>query len=177
MNCSRNAQMSIRYQHLPEIKKSFSLLQSSKQQGSSLVLALFVIIILTLLGSVLMRMISTSNETVSQEVLGARAYMAANSAMQAELQLLFPLNVTSSNTCDTAFTDKPYELQTILNEDIPGLYDCTAATSCDNYHTGLDGTKYYRLTSTGECGSGAMEADSKVIVKSSRTIQVEARSL
>ncbi len=169
--------MPIRYQQLPEIKVFTSLLRISKQQGSSLVLALFVIIILTLLGSVLMRMISTSSETVSQEVLGTRAYMAANSAMQGELQLLFPLNVTSSNTCDTEFTDKPYDLQTTLNQDITGLYGCTAATSCAPYHTGLDGTKYYRLTSTGECGSGFMDANSKVIVKSSRTIQVEARSL
>ena len=178
MNCSRNAQMSIRYQHLPEIKKPFSLLQSSKQQGSSLVLALFVIIILTLLGSVLMRMISTSSETVSQEVLGARAYMAANSAMQAELQLLFPLNGGTS-FCNATHTFS-YEFQTPLNEDIPGLYDCEAATTCDNYYPIIadpTATQYYRLTSTGECGSGAMEADSKVIVKSSRTIQVEARSL
>ena len=89
-----------------------------------------------------MRMISTRSETVSKEVLGTRVYMAENSAMQTELQLLFPINVTSSNTCDTAFTDKPYNLQTTLNEDIPGFYDYTAATSCDNYHTGLDGTKY-----------------------------------
>ncbi|GAW94425.1 MULTISPECIES: hypothetical protein [Colwellia] len=177
MNCNPNANMSIRYQHLPEIKACTYLAYSSKQQGSSLILALFVIIILTLLGSVLMRMISTSSETVSQEILGTRAYMAANSAMQAELQLLFPFSVTSSDTCDTAFTDKPYDLQTAFGEDIPGLYDCEATTSCENYHTGLDGTKYYRLTSTGECGSGVMDANSKVIVKSSRTIQVEARSL
>ena len=172
--------MSIRYQHLPEINKPFSLLQSSRQQGSSIILALFVIItltLLTILGRVLICMISTSSKKVSQEVLGTRVYMAENSAMQTELQLLFPINVTSSNTCDTAFTDKPYNLQTTLNEDIPGFYDYTAATSCDNYHTGLDGTKYYRLVSTGECGSGEMKIDSKVIVKSSRTIQVEARSL
>lgn len=168
--------MSICYQHLPEIKESFSLLRSSKQQGSSLVLALFVIIILTLLGSILMRMISTSSETVSQEVLGTRAYMAANSAMQAELQLLFPLN-GATGVCNG---NNPYDLQTILNEDIPGLYDCDAATTCDNYYPIIadpTATQYYRLTSTGECGSGAMGANSKVVVKSSRTIQVEARSL
>jgi len=169
--------MPIRYRQIPQNKAVNSLPSNAKQQGSSLILALFVIIILTLLGSALMRMISTSSETVSQEVLGTRAYMAANSAMQAELQLLFPFNVTASNTCDITFTDKPYDLQTSLNDDIPGLYDCTAKTSCETYHTGTDGTKYFRLTSTGECGSGAMVADSKVIVKSSRTIQVEARSL
>jgi len=169
--------MSIRYLFLPENNAPYSIPRITLQKGSSLVLALFVIIILSLLGNVLMRMISTSSETVSQEVLGTRAYMAANSAMQAELQLLFPLNITSSTSCDISFTNKPYDLQTNLNEDIPGLYDCRAKTSCEHYYTDLDSTKYYRLTSTGECGSGVMNANSKDIVVSSRTLQVEARSL
>lgn len=41
-----------------------------------------------------MRMISTSSETVSQEILGTRAYMAANSAMQADSKVI----VKSSRT-------------------------------------------------------------------------------
>ena len=147
---------------------------ATKQRGSSLILALFVIIILTLLGSVLMRIISSSSETVAQEVLGTRAYMAANSAMQAELVLLFPHNAVAG-VCNA---NNPYDLETALGEDIPGLYDCDATTTCENYYTdAVNAVEYYRLTSTGECGSGTMDANSKVIVKSSRTIQVEARSL
>ncbi|WP_157829039.1 hypothetical protein [Colwellia sp. 75C3] len=168
--------MSNRYQQLPENKAHTNLLRLSKQQGSSLILALFVIIILTLLGSVLMRIISTSSETVSQEVLGTRAYMAANSAMQAELQLLFPLNNVAGVCNATNVT--AYDFQTVLNKDIPGLYDCEAATTCDNYYSDtVSSVKYFRLTSTGKCGSGLMKSDSKVLVKSSRSIQVEARSL
>ena len=169
--------MPICYPYSPENNAPYNLPSITTQKGSSLVLALFVIIILSLLGNVLMRMISTSSETVSQEVLGTRAYMAENSAMQAELQLLFPINTTSSTSCDTAFTNKPYDLQTNFNEDIPGLYDCRAKTSCEHYYTDLDSTKYYRLTSTGGCGSGVMNANSKDVVVSSRTLQVEARSL
>jgi MSHA biogenesis protein MshP len=170
--------MLIRYLHFSENKIANNLLNIAKQQGSSLVLALFVIIILTLLGSVLMRMISTSSETVSQEVLGARAYLAANSAMQAELQLLFPLNTIG--VCN-ATNVAPYDFQTVLGDDIPGLYNCEAFTTCDNYYSDTEDplavVQYYRLTSTGKCGSGVMGANSKAIVKSSRTIQVEARSL
>jgi len=170
--------MSIHYQHLSENKASSNFSNLEKQQGSAIVMSLFVIIILTLLGSVLMRMISTSSEAMSQEVLGTRAYMAANSAMEGELQRLFPLNTISSGYCDTEFTNRERLLETALGDDIPGLYDCVAKVSCKNYHNDLiTGTKYYRLTSTGECGSGVMDANSKVIVKSSRTIQVEARSL
>lgn len=166
--------MSIHYQHSPENTAKSSLPYAIKQQGSAIILALFVIIILSLLGSALMRMISTSSETVSQEVLGTRAYMAANSAMQAELQLLFPLNGVAGS-CNAT---NSYDLQTTSNDDIPGLYDCSATTSCDNYHTDtLNLVEYYRITSTGECGSGTMAADSLNMVNSSRTIQVEARSL
>ncbi len=170
--------MPTRYLHFLENKALNNLPRVANQQGSSLILALFVIIILTLLGSMLMRMISTSSETVSQEVLGTRAYMAANSAMQAELQLLFPLD-NAAGVCN-ANNVFPYDFQTPLNDDIPGLYDCEASTTCENYYPitpDPTATQYYRLTSTGECGSGVMEANSKVIVKSSRTIQVEARSL
>jgi MSHA biogenesis protein MshP len=168
--------MPIRYQQSPENKVPNYLPFIAKQQGSSLILALFVIIILTLLGSALMRMISTSSETVSQEVLGTRAYMAANSAMQAELQILFPLNATVG-VCN-ANNILPYDFQTALNDDIPGLYDCEASTTCENYYSdAINLVEYYRLTSTGKCGSGAMGANSKVVVKSSRSIQVEARSL
>jgi MSHA biogenesis protein MshP len=170
--------MSIPLPQLPKNVAPYKFPCIINQHGSSLVLALFVIIILSLLGSILMRMISTSSETVSQEVLGTRAYMAANSAMQAELQLLFPLNAIG--VCN-ATNIAPYNFQTAGNADIPGLYDCEAFTTCDNYYSDTEDplavVRYYRLTSTGECGSGTIETDSKDVVVSSRTIQVEARSL
>jgi len=145
----------------------------AKQQGSALMLALFIIIVLTLLGSALVRILSTSSETIAQEVIGTRALMAANSAMQAELAVLFPLNATS--TCAA----EPASRQTAPSfSDIEGLYHCEAKTSCSLYFTDpITNINYYRLTSTGECGSSAILADSKAVVKSSRTIQVEARNL
>jgi len=148
----------------------------AKQQGSALMLALFIIIVLTLLGSALVRILSTSSESIAQEVIGTRALMAANSGMQAELQRLFPLSVVAGvpvvGVCNPT---NSYDLQD-SGSDIEGLYHCDASTTCDLYHT-HDLINYYRLTSTGECGSGAITADSNAVVKSSRTIQVEARSL
>lgn len=143
----------------------------AKQQGSALMLAMFIIIALTLLGGALMKVLSTSSETIAQEVIGTRALMAAKSAMQAELQKLFPLNSTP-NVCNAT---NNYGLPNSGN-DIAGLYHCDASTTCELYHT-HDLIAYYRLTSTGKCGSGTIEADSKAVVKSSRPIQVEARSL
>jgi len=148
-----------------------------QQQGSALMLALFIIIVLTLLGSALVKVLSTSSESIAQEVLGTRALMAANSAMQAELSVLFPLATDAAipHPIGTCNANNTYNLQSSGN-DIAGLYHCSASTTCDLYHT-QDLINYYRLTSTGECGSSAIAADSKGVVRSSRTIQVEARGL
>ncbi len=157
-------------------KTKASKLQT-KQQGSALMLSLFIIIVLTLLGTTLVKVLSTSSEAIAQEVIGTRALMAANSGMQAELYVLFPLATDAAiphpvGTCNASNTHG----LPASGSDIPGLYHCSASTTCDLYHT-QDLVNYYRLTSTGECGSSAIAADSKGVVRSSRTIQVEARSL
>lgn len=144
--------------------------QKKDAQGSALILALFIIIILTFLGVALMRVLSTSSETIAQEVIGTRALMAANSGMQAQLQKLFPLN-SAVSSCPSG-PIPVYDFTTI-----DGLYHCKATTECSKYFTDTgpdvvssdDDIKYYRLKSTGECGTGN--------IVSSRTIQAEARSL
>ncbi len=141
-------------------------------------LALFVIIVVLLLGSALVKVLSTSSETIAQEVIGTRALMAANSAMQAELQQLFPLSTDTSipaplGVCNA---DNFYDLTNTSGADIPGLYHCSATTQCQLYHT-HESVNYYRLTSTGECGSSAIAEESIGVVRSSRTVQLEARSL
>jgi MSHA biogenesis protein MshP len=149
----------------------------TEQQGSAVMLALFIIIVLTLFGSALVKVLSTSSEAIAQEVIGTRALMAANSGMQAELSALFPLatNVAIPHPTGTCNVINTHYLQSSGN-DIAGLYHCNSSTTCDLYHTqGL--VNYYRLTSTGECGSSAIDPDSKGVVRSSRTIQIEARSL
>jgi MSHA biogenesis protein MshP len=130
-----------------------------------------------LLGSALMRVLSSSSEAIAQEVIGTRAYLAANSAMQAELQQLFPLN--SSSTCPLAPLAPAISSHNFSTsgKNIDGLYHCTATTSCSLYFTDAENINYYRITSTGKCGSGTIAANSTAVVVSSRTIQMEARSL
>lgn len=149
-----------------------------KQRGSALLMTLFIIIVLILLGGALMRVLSTSSESIAQEVIGTRAYMAANSAMQAKLQQLFPLN--SSSTCPLAPLEPSVTTHNFSASgmNIDGLYHCTAEASCSWYATHPQtGEKFYRLISTGKCASSALVSNSKDVVVSSRTIQVEARNL
>jgi MSHA biogenesis protein MshP len=156
----------VTHKNSPQVKKR------SKVLGSALILALFIIIVLTFLGTALVRVLSTSSESIAQEVIGTRALMAANSGMQAHLQKLFPLSGV-----DSCPVNKTYNLPE-TGTDIPGLYHCVAKASCSLYFThAVTGINYYRLTSTGECGSGVIDADAKNVVLSRRSVKVEARSL
>ena len=66
------------------------------QRGSALMLALFIIIVVALLGTTLVRVLSTSSEAIAQEVIGTRALMAANSAMQSAVTtIISTLNTLS----------------------------------------------------------------------------------
>ena len=134
------------------------------QKGSALVMAIFVIVIMTILGSALMRMMSATSESVAYEVLGTRAFQAAQVGLQWELQQLFPLG-TGASACQN---------QATINAGIPdlsaidGLINCRiAALTCEDF---LDGSiRYYQVTSTGQC-----DINGEV---TSRTIEVQARSL
>lgn len=155
-----------------QMKRPYQI-EMQKQKGSALMMSLFIMIILILLGSALVKILSTGGEATAQEVIGTRAYMAANSAMQAELQKLFPLN-GAAKQCNA---NAPYDFSS-TGTDIDGLFHCKAATTCTNYATHpTTGELFYRLTSTGKCASSALQSDSKNIVVSSRTVQVEARDL
>lgn len=135
-------------------------------RGSAMLMVLFILIVLMLLGTALLNILNSSSETIAQEVIGTRALAAANSGAQAHMQKLFPLDSTSSCPADTE-----YDFSSIN-----GLNSCKANASCVLYAT-VGGENFYRVTSTGNCGSGVIASDSKNVVISSRTVQVEARSL
>jgi len=159
-----------------KVPMNYNSLQKKKltdQNGSALMMALFIMVILMLLGGAMMRVLSTGSEAVAQEVIGTRALAAANSAMQAELQQLFPLN-SATNQCNA---NNSYDFT-----NINGLYHCTAVTTCMHYATYpplpiTTGDKFYRLKSVGTCQSVALASDSQDVVVSSRTLQIEARTL
>ncbi|MBL4908647.1 MAG: type II secretory pathway component [Alteromonadaceae bacterium] len=146
-----------------------TILITVKQQGSALLLALFVMIVLMLFGTRMVDMLSTSSENIAQEVIGTRALAAANSGMQARLQQLFPLNGGAG-----ACLANPPAINFI---NIVGLQNCKAITACNSNN--YLGETYYRLKSTGTCGSGTLNsgAASNNVVISSRTVQVEAKGL
>lgn len=138
--------------------------KQTNQSGSALVIAIFVLVIMTLLGSALVRMQHSSSETLVYEVYGTRAYTAAQAGIQWQLSEVFPLNLDSV-LCPTNNTE-------LFFHDVNGLENCQSEVTCisDISH---DGFQYYTVTSVGSCNITNVD----VAVKTSRTIKVEARSI
>ena len=135
----------------------------NRQKGSALVIAIFVIIVISLLGLALVKMLDSSQENLAFEVLGTRAYNAAQSGIQWQLAQIFPLD-GSTQLC-SAISNSPPDISAISG--FEGCEIKLAVDSCvDFIH---DSTRYYTIISTGQCDIGSEIT--------SRTIEIEAKSL
>ena len=149
---SKNVMLSS--QHINSIKKT---------QGSALVIAIFVIIVMSLLGAALVNMMDSSQDNVVFEVLGTRAFNAAQSGVQWQLAQLFPLD-SASQTCNVIVALPPVIANTA---GFKGCEIILTVDSCVNFpHEGIE---YYTVKSTGQCS-----IDGEF---TTRTIVVQARSL
>lgn len=148
----------------------------NKQQGSALVIAIFIIVVMTLLGAALVRMIAASAESVAYEVIGTRAYATAQTGAQWAGREIFPLGVATANHCDGSTVEtsnttfvSPQTLNppaTLSNND--GLKGCVISQlECADLK--YDGVAYFTITSTGQCTVAG--------IITTRTIIIEARSL
>lgn len=54
----------------------------NKQQGFSIVTAIFLIVVLSLLATGMIKILSTSQQSISQEITSIKAYLAARSGLQ-----------------------------------------------------------------------------------------------
>ena len=145
------------------------------QQGSALVLALFVIVVMSLLAATLLRLLDSSQESVVVEVFGTRASLAANTGIERMAATIFPLDSTATSSDELPVvrcSDITQPLQATLpsNADI-GMTNCSYSVICDDNQFDIAGQTvvYYRFTSVGTCNVGDWQT--------SRQIQVEAKAL
>ena len=136
-----------------------SIISIKTQQGSSLVIAIFIIVVMALLGATLLKMVMTNEEDYAYEVLGTRAYNAAQTGLQWKLQQIFPLN-TNPNV--GACTDDGLALTTV-----EGLNQCSAIVTCTAITH--DSVNYFTVTSVGQCNINGETT--------SRMVEVQAKSL
>lgn len=155
-------------------RKSGTLCRHKKhQRGSALVIAVFVIVVMSLLGLSLIRMLETSANTVVYEVLGTRAYQSAQVGLQVALRERFPLAPATPTHCDgsTVTLASPSTNSNITAPNfsgVPGLLNCRVLSlTCSDIR--VNNSVFYTIASTGECISGD--------VVTTRTLEVTAKTL
>lgn len=131
-------------------------------QGSALVIAIFVVIVMSLLGAALVKMMESSQEGVVYEVLGTRAFAAAQTGVQWQLGELFPIDSPARTCSDVSQIPPPID-------QINGFKGCRIVSPIECSDFSHQGIIYYTVTSTGQCD---LDGES-----TSRVIEVEARSI
>lgn len=120
--------------------------QHNSQQGNMIVMAIFVIVVISLLAGALIKIISASSNTTIHQVYGVRAKQAAQTGIQALLNSSFA-NDGTATACNTAITS-PVSLTSVK-----GLTTCEFEASCVTEQISFAGedSLYFKLSSTGTC--------------------------
>lgn len=144
------------------------------QTGNALLTAIFVIVVMSLLGAALVRMYFSQAESTVYEVYGAKAFQAAQVGVQMQLRAIFPLGATGG--CDNG-------LQNIDLSSTPGFEACqVTATTCSTPKIEVDDPDtlvdpdidYWVVTATGECRS-VNEVEGQEPIITSRQVEVQVR--
>ncbi|SEB00537.1 hypothetical protein [Alkalimonas amylolytica] len=120
-----------------------------QHQGSALVVAIFVIVVIFGLLLAMSRILLSSSESVVYEVLGTRALLAAQSGLELAATQLFPLEQETAG-CSAV------SAQFLLAGS--GLSNCRVRLSCsasEPLDTGTNQGQLFLLQSIGECRSQA----------------------
>ena len=125
------------------------------QHGFSLPVAIFILVIMALLGAGIVSIMQSSQESAATEVLSTRAFFAAESGAQVALGQLFDLSGGAAN-CAASYP--------VIDFNATGLGGCSASATCSS---NVVGTKtYFTITSTGNCAVSSLSA--------TRTVQLMA---
>jgi len=128
-----------------------------KQTGSVLIIAVFVIVVMGMLGLTLTRLEWSNQDTLTRETLGTQAWFVANSGSEWGLAYLFPLNEVSSGittACTTLENKSSGAVSTILSST---ENRCSSlAIRCSQVGSGADLT-FFKITSKAICGNQQYE--------------------
>ena len=129
-----------------------------QQRGNSLILALFIIVLMSLLILALARQLVNSSSAVSVEVQGNRAFNAAQSGLQLGLTQLFPLNSAAPASCSVLSAQHQFSQ--------PGLAGCSASLTCQQLVNPDQADRpLYRLVSSGHCVAGEVITSRQVVME------------
>ncbi len=134
-----------------------------KQQGSTLVVAIFVIVVLGALVAGLSSLVRTTSESVVVEVLGARSFMAAQSGLERGMVKLYSPNQNPVEICRSSALGS--ESGNVLDLDT----NCKATVTCrEPYEYELASKEvevHLRLESVGSCAGGGEETSRELAIE------------
>ncbi|MFV0576270.1 MAG: MSHA biogenesis protein MshP [Vibrio sp.] len=149
-------------------------LLKNKQTGNVLIVVIFVIVVMGLLASVMVRLQWSSQDIQSREILGTRAWFMAHSANEWGLTRLFPLGETGRE--DTVLNTHCTEINTnssILVNDLfssePNYNSCAITLTCIPPTLGTSPEfSYFKLRAEATCGAQEYQVirTQEVVVKS-----------
>lgn len=126
-------------------KQKFNL---KKQQGSMLILAIFVLTVMILLAAAMQGIYSSAAKSVAYEVYGTRALSAANSGAERAMQKIFFLNGQTPLNCDGS-AETEWD---ISGQD--AFHGCKVNVICTQFAIAATGYTHYRVESTASCTAG-----------------------
>ena len=154
---------------------------AKKQQGGALTIAVFVIVVMSLLSIAISRSISASSGQSAHEVLGTRALLAAEAGNELTLNAIFPRAAGAAvpNQACPADSSIRFPVQA------EGLRNCVVTATCRSFSPpGATGNDiYYFLESTGVCkghlqnNNTDFECQSTDSICVSRRLEVEAKAI
>ncbi|WP_198159442.1 MSHA biogenesis protein MshP [Grimontia marina] len=113
-----------------------------------LIIAVFAMTALAALGAALMQITTSQSDTSTREVLGTRAWLAANSGTEMAMARLFPLATDVNNLPLAVCSETPV----VTNFSSAGLRGCLVSVTCETIDAGE--FVQYHVESKGQCGSG-----------------------
>lgn len=123
-----------------------------KQQGNMLVVAIFVIVVMGFLASLLTRINWSNSDNLTREQLGTQAWLMAQSANEWALTQLYPVGVSASvSTACAAIQGATPSVSVNSPCRNPQI-------SCQSIGT-LQSETFYRLEASAVCGSGIVEVE------------------
>jgi MSHA biogenesis protein MshP len=148
------------------VKRPLNKISSQKQAGSAIVLAIFVILIISMLGAALVSLQRDNARGTSYEVYATRAYLNAYSASELALVTLFPLNSTSPDT--TNCTGDEFAVTLDLTSDT-GFHGCTANYQCQILSpiSSASLPTRYKIISTAVCENAQTVTRRQIMVEAS----------
>ncbi len=120
-----------------------------KSKGNVLILCLFIIVMMSLLGTSLMKLNWSNQDAVTREYLGSQAWFYAQSTTEWGLTELYPLEDTTPNIVDNC-KDRVDERSPAISYGNCRLISLT----CKDTHKRLDGESFFKIVALVECGSG-----------------------